>query len=151
VTIELQPRVLELLRLNIALNQLVNVDLSKTGVGFGATSHQARIHIPQSFNVAGAQFKSDRDGQFVIARGDDILVGEAFDMIKIDTEGMECQVIDGLAATIARSHPLLFVEVWSANQDRFDEQMAQMGYVTVEEFRRYEVATNYLMRHRDDC
>lgn len=149
VAIELQPRVIEVLRLNVALNELVKTDLSKTGVGFGAISHQASIHIPQHFNVAGAQFKTDRDGRFNIVKGDDVLAGEVFDLLKIDVEGMECQVIEGLAATIARSHPLLFVEVWSDNQTRFDELMAQMGYVTAEEFRRYEVATNYLMRHRD--
>ena len=149
VAIELQPRVIEVLRLNVALNELVKTDLSKTGVGFGSSSHHASIHIPQLFNVAGAQFKSDRDGRFNIVRGDDVLAGESFDLLKIDIEGMECQAIDGLRATIARSHPLLFVEVWLANQARFDEQMAQLGYVTIEEFSRYDIATNYLMRHRD--
>lgn len=149
VPIELQPRVIKVLQLNVALNGLTKTDLSKLGVGFGDSTHQASIHIPQLFNVAGAQFETDSDGRFTIAKGDDVLAGEAFDLLKIDIEGMECEAIDGLAATIARSQPLLFVEVWNENQARFKAQMEDMGYVVAEEWRRYDVATNLLMRHRD--
>jgi len=149
VVIELQPRVIELLRINVALNELANTDLSKLGVGLGSQHQKASMHIPQAFNVAGAQFVANKDGEFTIEKGDDLFAGEVFDFIKIDVEGMECEVIDGLMATIIRTRPILFVEVWSANQEKFEEQMERMGYVVAEQFRRYDIAVNYLMIYHD--
>ena len=145
VVIELQDRVIALLRLNALLNGLVRTDLSRLGIGFGASDHGAGIVIPQAFNLAGAQFHAEETGAYVIRRGDDVLDGEDFDLIKIDVEGMECDVIEGLEATIRRSQPKLFVEVWQDNLPRFYDQMARLGYRKVDEWRRYDFAVNLLM------
>jgi FkbM family methyltransferase len=149
VPIELQERVISVLRLNAALNGLVRTDLSRLGIGFGASDHGARIVVPQAFNVAGAQFQADATGSYAIRRGDDVLAGEDFDLIKIDVEGMECDVIDGLDATIRRSRPKMFVEVWQKNLPRFEEQMARLSYRRLDEWRRYDVAINLLMEPDD--
>lgn len=150
VPIELQPRVIALLRLNAALNGLTRTDLSRLGMGFGAGDHEASIFIPQMFNVAGAQFEPAERGGFSIRRGDDVVAGEDFDLVKIDVEGMECDVIDGLDATIRRCRPKLFVEVWNNNLPRFHAQMDRLGYRQIEEWRRYDVAVNLLMGPADD-
>jgi FkbM family methyltransferase len=146
--IELQPRVISVLRLNAALNELKVTDLSKLGVGFGTADLFADIRVPQAFNVAGAHFDVDPAGSFRISRGDDVLEGEEFDFVKIDVEGAECDVIEGLSETIARNGPLLFVEVWNENRERFDLLMEKLGYDPVAEFRRYGIATNLLMGSR---
>jgi hypothetical protein len=99
--------------------------------------------------VAGAQFQADTTGSYAIRRGDDVLAGEDFDLIKIDVEGMECDVIDGLDATIRRSRPKMFVEVWQKNLPRFEEQMARLSYRRLDEWRRYDVAINLLMEPDD--
>ena len=145
VVIELQDRVIALLRLNAALNGLARTDLSRLGIGFGAFDHGAAMVIPLAFNLAGAQFHAEETGTYVIRRGDEVLDGEDFDLIKIDVEGMECDVIDGLEATIRRSRPKLFVEVWQENLPRFHDQMARLGYRKAGEWRRYDVAVNLLM------
>lgn len=144
VAIELQPRVIAVLRMNVLLNGLTRTDLSRLGTGFGAAAHRATMAVPQAFNVAGAQFSADAGGDFEIRPGDAIVSDEAFDFIKIDVEGMECDVIDGLATTIARCQPLLFVEVWNGNLPRFNAQLQAMGYAVREEWRRYDVAVNLL-------
>ena len=146
--IELQQRVISVLRLNVALNELKTVDLSNVGIGFGASSHSVRIQISQAFNVAGAHFDPDPVGGFEIRKGDDVVGNEDFDFIKIDVEGMECEVIEGLSQTIARCQPMLFVEVWNENLDRFHALLADLGYEVGAEFRRYDVATNLLMKAR---
>lgn len=146
--IELQQRVISVLRLNVALNELKTVDLSNLGIGFGASSHSARIQISQAFNVAGAYFDPDPVGGFEIRKGDDVVANEDFDFIKIDVEGMECDVIEGLSQTITRCKPTLFVEVWNDNLDRFRAMLADLGYEVEAEYRRYDVATNLLMKAR---
>jgi len=145
VVIELQPQVISLLRLNAVLNGLVATDLSKLGIGFGAGNHFAQIHVPQAFNVAGAQFQADTGGSFMIRTGDSVLPEDDFDFIKVDVEGMECDVIEGLSNLIKRCRPLLFVEVWNENRQKFDELMSSLGYRIKAEYRRYDVATNLLM------
>lgn len=144
--IELQPKVISLLLMNVRLNGVANVDLSRLGVGLGAKEDAAEIFIPQAFNVAGAQFRSNSNGQFRIRRGDDVVAGVDFDFIKIDVEGMECDVVEGLAETIGRCKPLMFIEVWNENLERFHRQLQELGYEVVAEFRRYDVATNLLVR-----
>lgn len=150
LTIELQTQVISLLRLNAVLNGLKVTDLSKLGIGFGADDHLAQISVPQAFNVAGAQFSADTDGEYVIRTGDSVLPNDDFDFVKVDVEGMECDVIEGLSKLIGRCKPLLFVEVWNENRDRFDAQMSALGYRVKAEYRRYDVATNLLLEAVND-
>ena len=145
VVIELQERVIEVLKLNVALNSLRAVDLSFLGVGLGAGHAHVRMEIPQAFNVAGAQFTPDAGGRYTVVKGDDLLRGEEFDFVKIDVEGMECEVIAGLSALLTRCRPILFVEVWNENRARFNELTVGLGYEVVDEYRRYDVATNLLL------
>ncbi|MBK8455893.1 MAG: FkbM family methyltransferase [Phyllobacteriaceae bacterium] len=144
--IEVQPKVISLLSINLKLNDLSGIDTSRLGVGFGKKEDTANIFIPQAFNVAGAQFRSDSRGEFRIRRGDDVIAGSDFDFIKIDVEGMECDVVEGLSETIGRCKPIMFVEVWNDNLARFHEQLRTLNYEVIAEFRRYDIATNLLVR-----
>jgi hypothetical protein len=52
------------------------------------------------------------DGPSVpVVRLDDVIGSEPFQIIKVDTEGFEFQVLQGLKETIARDSPYLFIEV----------------------------------------
>ena len=44
-----------------------------------------------------------------VVRLDDLSLGRC-DLIKVDVEGMECDVLEGARETIARYRPVLFVE-----------------------------------------
>jgi hypothetical protein len=62
-------------------------------------------------------------------RGDDLLQGEHVDFIKIDTEGMELEVLEGFRGTITSHRPSLFVEVETKrNQAGFFRFLASVGY-----------------------
>ena len=43
---------------------------------------------------------------------DDLVAGEAVDLLKIDAEGAEPAILAGARQTIARERPILFVEIW---------------------------------------
>jgi FkbM family methyltransferase len=101
VPIEVQPRIIALLKLNVHLNDLSGVvDLAHVGVGFGAARGRGRVEIPQAFNPAGGAVVADENGGFEILPGDEVIGGQDFDLIKIDTEGMELEVLAGLEGSM---------------------------------------------------
>lgn len=146
--IEPQPRLIKLLTLNCTLNGLRTVDLSRLGCALGRTTARGTIHIPQAFNPAGAIIEHDPAGSVPISPGDEVVGDAMFDFVKIDVEGAELDVVEGLRHMIARCQPLMFVEVGNDNATAFTALMADIGYEIVAEYRRYDIATNLLIRHK---
>jgi FkbM family methyltransferase len=146
VTIECQQRAIDLLKTNASLNDLRNVDFSHLGVAFDAESGWGSIAISQDFNMAGGVVKAGSSGDFRRVVGDEQLANETFDFIKCDVEGAEVNVFRGLVDLIGRSGPDLFVEVWDKNAATFGELMQELGYTTIAEYRRYDIATNLYLR-----
>jgi FkbM family methyltransferase len=146
VPIELQPRIMQLFRLNCMLNELRNVDFSHLGFGLGAAEHKASTKIEQAFNPAGAKLVEDSAGAFEVRIGDKVFPKDHFDFIKIDVEGMEVEVLRGLMALIKRCRPTMFVEVWDHRRAECDALIAELDYAVVAEYRRYGIATNLLLR-----
>jgi FkbM family methyltransferase len=142
VAIEIQRQIIELLKINCRLNGIKNVDLSFVGVGLGAHEHAATINIQQQFNPAGGSLREDAAGPLKVTTGDKLFPDRAFDFVKIDVEGMECAVIQGLESLIRRCQPAMFVEVWDNRRGEFDQLMERLNYKVVDEFRRYDIATN---------
>jgi hypothetical protein len=77
-------------------------------------------------------------------KADDVLDGMGFDLIKIDVEGMENQVIEGMANTLIRSDALVFVEVLLSNIDATMAQMARLGYEYRQSYQRYGRCLNLI-------
>jgi FkbM family methyltransferase len=146
LVIEPQPRMIKHLKLNCALNRLRTVDYSQLGKALGNKHARGRVEISQSFNAAGAVVRHDPDGQIPIYPGDEIVGDAHFDFVKIDVESAEIEVIEGLSAMIARCRPVMFVEVANENSDRFMALVGQFDYEVAGEYRRYDMATNYLVR-----
>ena len=146
VVIEPQPRMITHLKMNCVLNQLKAVDTSKLGVALGRSNTFGTIEMELSFNPAGAKIVSDPNGQVPIRPGDDVIGTAHFDFVKVDVEGAELDVIEGLTMMINRCHPTLFVEVANANRDAFQKLMKTLGYKAVAEHRRYDESINLLVK-----
>ena len=54
-----------------------------------------------------------------IVTGDKLFANKDFDFIKIDVEGMEIKVLNGMKALISRCRPTLFVEIDNDNAQVF--------------------------------
>jgi len=110
---EPQRRSFHMLAGNVALNALDNVICHHKAVG----DTDGEIALPPlpppdiPFNFGGlALSRAAADGERVPLVRLDSLELPACRLIKIDTEGMEPQVMDGARETIARCRPLLYVE-----------------------------------------
>jgi FkbM family methyltransferase len=127
---EPQPRMFELLKENIAQNDLTNVTAKHMALGaaFG------------SAGVPGTDY--DKPGDFggcTLTLGDDVKVAtlDSFNLdkchfIKVDVEGMEADVLRGAEETIKRCKPILYVE-----NDRLQKSVALITLVRSLDYEMY--------------
>jgi hypothetical protein len=66
------------------------------------------------------------------------------DLIKIDVEGMELDVLEGAANSIAKLHPMLFVETLKSDKDAIRAWLQNLGYTTL------DVGFNFFAIHGAD-
>ena len=143
IAFEPVPDASRLLEINIALNGFQDrVELHRKGLSDAPGFGEPEID-PRKIDNLGATRLAISETGLELARGDDLLC-EMVDFIKIDVEGLELQVLEGLRRTIADSRPLLFVEVENENRARFETLMAELGYKIAEQFRRYDQNVNFL-------
>ena len=144
VSFEPNPKAFRVLDANVRLNRLVGkVELHNVGVGKEAL--RASIKATR-FNLGSGYLTPTACGTIEIVSGDSILLNvERVDMIKIDTEGFEVDVLKGLTATVVKHNPKIFVEVDEKNRGAFTEIANSLRYKIVEEYKRYDASTNYLL------
>jgi len=147
ILIEPNPPAIAILRVNIAINNLQGlVDLSHIGVGLSDVPGAATITLMPT-NLGGARMSASNapDAPLRLVRGDDILFGRRVDFVKIDVEGMELQVLNGLSKTLEKWRPVMFIEVEEAHSAEFLSWVAAHGYQVADRSRRYERIENYLI------
>jgi FkbM family methyltransferase len=96
---------------NVALNALMNVIAFQQGVGKRAETIQLPMFDPRiDRNFGSIPMRGHAGGEPVqVIRLDDLGLGRCH-LIKVDVEGMECDVLEGARQTIAKYRPILFVE-----------------------------------------
>jgi FkbM family methyltransferase len=132
IVIEPNPATFEILKANIALNRLDGrVDVSYLGIGLSNTSARA-VAITPAGNLGGTRLHlSEEQSGLRVVPGDALLFGHRIDFLKIDVEGMEIDVLEGLKRTIAEQRPRIFIEVDNCNVEKFVEWTAINNYYIV--------------------
>ncbi|MFD0857927.1 FkbM family methyltransferase [Roseovarius aquimarinus] len=145
VVIEPNPLAVAPLMANVLVNRLSDVialDLLGVGLsdrsakGFGMKRHDRNLGATKMF--AGK-------GDLEVHAGDDLLEGEAPDLIKIDVEGMEMKVLSGLAKTIAAHRPVLLIEVDEENAQAFEAWRSETDYTMAHAARHSRRNCNYIL------
>ena len=143
ISVEPNPIAYGILRVNVGLNGQHD-KITLYPVGLSDDRCVASIHIPPHNLGGGMLAPGTADARIEVFTGDELLSGSTIDFIKIDTEGMELNVIRGLANTIRRDHPNMFVEVEDKNVDAFLRLMKTFGYTIKKRYRRYNSNENFL-------
>jgi FkbM family methyltransferase len=144
IAVEPNPTAYRILFANAAINDL-GERLVHHPVGLCDAPARGSLRNADSlFNLGSATLDIDAEGPVPLIRGDDLLAGEHVDFIKIDVEGMELGVLSGLAETIARDRPGLFVEVENANYAPVAAFLEAQRFRIVERYRRYPSSENIL-------
>lgn len=146
IPFEPNPVAIAVLTSNLGLNgALERCDLSHLGLGLSdkaMTGLAMEVDKPHK-NLGGGRLVAG--GDLRVIPGDAALAGEDVDFIKIDVEGMEVQVLAGLAETIARCRPVVFIEVDDVNRPEFLAWVGRAEYRVAATFRRYSVNENFLL------
>lgn len=151
VCVEPSNRSGALLRMNVAENNLDNVDLTYLGLGLSKADAVAHITYPYEHNLAAARLAPQEPDDIVNAvscvPGDILLVREpVVSFIMIDVEGMEVDVLNGLRATILRQAPEIFIEVLDCNRPHFEQFLLEVHYGIVSSSQIYQYVCNYHIR-----
>jgi FkbM family methyltransferase len=145
LAVEPAPRAQFLLRTNCALNRLRNVDLSYLGKALGRQRASGSLVRDTSTNSGGVSLRVG-PGAVPIYKGDDLFAGETLDLIKIDVEGMELDVLAGLARTIERCRPVMFIEVRDENRSALMTTLQHWRYDVIWAGQMYPQLTNVLVK-----
>ena len=144
VPVEPNPEAVATLVANVALNRIED-RVEGQWLGF-ATGRETRggyaLAAPEG-NLGAGRLTSGA-GEILAVRGDAIVDEDRADFVKIDVEGMEIEVLAGLAATIARDRPPVFVEVAAQNRAAFDRWCDAAGYRVAGTHKRYKGSENFL-------
>lgn len=112
LAVEANPKTLDILRHNLALNRCKNVEIFP--VALGSENGRATLYENWDVNRGGASLLSQGDSQGIevpVWRLDDILGDVAVDVLKIDVEGFELEVLKGGVELLKSQQPVLIIEV----------------------------------------
>lgn len=131
--IEPHPESIRLLRENIALNRIACVDERHLGIGIGRARGRLAIDMPSQGDLVLARLAPSPSGNIEVYPLDDLDI-ERIDLLKIDVEGMEFDVLQGMAGTLRRCRPVLMIEVRESDVARFVDAMRGHRYRLEREF-----------------
>jgi FkbM family methyltransferase len=145
--LEPNRRTQEILRKNLRLNDVREVDLSYVNYALGASKNHGKITAIDTYSSGSAHVEKNETGDVNIISGDELFSTADFDFIKIDVEGMEMEVLRGLKNLIDRCHPLIFIEVVDSNRDEFEAILLQLNYSINWHDSMYSGISNFLIKH----
>ncbi|MCQ0092730.1 FkbM family methyltransferase [Roseovarius sp. M141] len=145
IVVEPNPLAVAPLMANVLLNRLDSViDLSLLGVGLSDAS-RGGFGMKRHDRNLGATKMFEGKGDLQVHAGDDLLEGEAPDLIKIDVEGMEIEVLSGLERIILTHRPVILIEVDDQNAQAFEEWRIAHRYDVAHTVRHSRKNCNYLL------
>ena len=133
IAFEPVPRNIDLLRTNIENNKLTNIQV--LDVAASDRSGEAVIRIAENFSTASMTWhRNDPSAIELVIKTvaiDELI--EAGDLcepkfVKIDVEGAEGQVLQGMRRTVAAAKPVLFVECSDAGRETAWHLLCELGY-----------------------
>jgi len=133
VSFEPLPQNLESLKNNIDINELANVRVMEVAASTGAGDAIMRV----AENLATASLVWHRNvttAREIIVKTvsiDELVEKGAFGLprfVKIDVEGSEGEVLQGMRRTIATAKPVLFVECSDAGREVAWHLLSELGY-----------------------
>lgn len=152
----------EILRKNISLNHLTNIEAYNMAVSKkrGAVSFMRENHSTYSKIIDGDHMRQKTKGKFEIVtvtentKSDNnnnnnidlvnttdldsiLLKQDRVDWIKVDVEGHELDVLEGAMQTMRIHKPKIIIEIWPRNMEKIKTMVLSSGYSIKHIYREY--------------
>lgn len=134
---------------NVALNGVEDL-VEVHDAALGAVSSSGVLDVVSLRNLGQTMIRRQPDGagDVRIVKLDDVIAGRHIDLIKVDTEGMELEVLRGAEETILRCKPLIYAEAQSPDTlARLEHLLAAYDYSAID---RFAATPTYLFAHIAD-
>ena len=119
-----------ILEKNIELNNLQAI-VQAHNVGVGKQKSNANIQYYDKSNIGSTQLSLANDGDIPIIAIDDIDFSERITFVKIDVEGFEQNVIEGMISTLKKHHPVLMIEIRKIFFEKINLILSDIGYTHI--------------------
>lgn len=136
-----------MLRKNIVANGDLPINLSHLGVALGASNETGEAVLKNPNNLGASRVEANQEGQVKIRNGDEVCREiENVSFMKIDVEGMEIDVLNGLERTILKHHPYIYIEVSNRFLPAFGRWCKKQSYVVDQVISEKKYKKNFLIR-----
>lgn len=115
------------LKRNIELNNLQDKCILHNE-GVGAKTAKAKLINFEHKNMGSSELSYSNDGNIPIVAIDDMVFDSKIAFVKIDVEGFEREVLQGMQKTIERELPYMMVEIRNEYFDEIQEMLSTIGY-----------------------
>lgn len=144
---EPQPKVYSVLNRNISDNQITNIHA--LNFGLSNISGTAKMTVLDSGNTGATSFLNSETSapslEAELRQGDQELKESGVhhvDFIKIDVEGLEASVIDGLRGTISSTMPIIMLE-WNSDETRNGFRDKQLFTTVFKDYKFFSVSSTH--------
>jgi FkbM family methyltransferase len=130
VVFEPEPRGVEILKKNMAMNNVENVDTSK--LGFAVSSTEDPIYLQFRNSVTSTRRSDDDMGIKVPSITLNQLLNETTRFVKMDIEGMEKEVLQPAIEKLREFQVSVMLEVLTPNSAEYEQFIRQSGLTVVD-------------------
>jgi FkbM family methyltransferase len=155
-------RAYKMMLMNSALNHCHTINFDYIGLGLGDCEAMFEIYEVQEDNMGATRLAkgplthTDEQNALInkvtqtvqaiqVVTGDSLFEDKKIDFIKIDVEGMDIQVLNGLIKTIEKNKPFIFIEVNNENLTDFWDWLEEHKYKSYESISRHKTYENFLI------
>ncbi len=144
ISFEPNPDAFTILEASVALNQL-NDQVELHQIAVGAAEGLGEINKVSEINLGMAQVVASHEGSIQIQSLDEVLGTRHVDLIKIDVEGMECEVLKGAGQVLERCKPVVIAEAATLEElSGIENLLRPYGYRKIQ---CYNDTPTFLFRH----
>lgn len=131
-----------MLKRNIEINHIEDRTIL-VNAGVGRTSGKGVISSSREGNTGFTQIEPSENGDIRIVAVDDMAIEDEIGLIKIDVEGFELEVLNGMLKTIEKNKPFVMIEIDNSNFSEAQSLFEKLGYSYVT-LNKYQKNENYL-------
>lgn len=128
----------EILQKNICINNLEKV-VELYNAGIGSINGKAELEHFDADNFGSSRIVASENGSIQLMSIDEMNFNEQIKFVKIDVEGGEYNVLEGMKKRLMLDKPSIFIEIWDKNFEKVNKLLEQMNYHI-----EFKVGENYL-------